>query len=309
MSSISLRSTVQTLLVVWFCASCGGTSETGGTGGTDGGVDGGTEPDGSVPDPKCNGHEELCDRPFDGVAYPMTHNAMSNAEAGWISPNQTFGITRQLNDGIRGMMLDTYDEDGALLLCHIFCAAGSQPLVEGLEEIRAFLEANPDEVISIIFENYITHAQTADAFEDSGLIDFVYAHEVGEPWPTIGELIAGGTRLVVFQEKLPQDAEFPWLMRIWDHAWETPFSFRTPEDFVCDPTRGDPANPLFLFNHFLTAPLGGNTAFAEMINHNPLFIDRALECEEENDDFANFVAVDFYEVGDLFEVVDELNGI
>ncbi len=294
-----------TMLSTLILVSCG-------TGGEtvvpDAGPDGGGQPDGGEPNPKCNGHEELCLRQFDDVAFPMTHNAMSNAEAGWILPNQNFGITRQLNDGIRGLMLDTYDEDGELLLCHSVCLAGSQPLVEGLAEIRNFLEANPEEIVSIIFENYITHAQTADAFEASGLIDFVHAHEIGEPWPTLGTLIDAGTRLVVFQEKLPEDDAFPWLMNIWDHAWETPFSFSTPEDFVCTPNRGNPANSLFLLNHFLTATLGGRPEFADMVNHNPLFIDRAFQCDEEGGALPNFVAVDFYDIGDLFEVVDALNG-
>ena len=238
----------------------------------------------------------------------MTHNAMANAAAEWFLANQNFGITRQLHDGIRGLMLDVYEEEGDLLLCHVLCGAGSQPLVEGLGEIEAFLRSNPDEVVSIIFENYITHAQMAAAFEESGLIDFVYAHRTEDAWPTLGELIDAGTRLVAFQEKLPQETEFPWLMNIWDHAWETPFSFSTPEDFVCDPNRGDPANPLFLLNHFLTGPIGGNPDFAEMVNYNPLFIDRARQCELEGSALPNFVAVDFYDIGDLFEVVDSLNG-
>lgn len=266
------------------------------------------EPDADLPDPKCNGREELCERRFDQVAYPMTHNAMSNVEDGWSLANQNFGIARQLDDGIRGMMLDTYDEDGELLLCHVLCGLGSRPLVEGLQDINAFLEANPDEVVSIIFENYISQAQTASAFDESGLIDFVYAHQVGEPWPTLSELIAANTRLVVFEEKLPQEAEFPWLMNIWDHAGETPFSFAAPEDFVCDPNRGDPSNALFLLNHFLTGTLGGSLELAEMVNYNPLFIDRARQCEQEWNKLPNFVAVDFYDTGDLFDVVDALNG-
>ena len=233
---------------------------------------------------------------------------MSNAEDNWGVPNQNFGITRQLDDGIRGLMLDTYEYEGDLWLCHTTCIAGKQRLVEGLEEITTFLQANPEEVVSIIFENYITHAQTASAFEDSGLIEFVYAHEVGAPWPILGALIAAGTRLVVFQEKMPQEDEFPWLMNIWEHAWETPFSFSAPEDFNCEPNRGNPANPLFLLNHFLTGPFGGSAEFAEMVNYNPLFIDRANECQDVNEDFANFVAVDFYDIGDLFDVVGELNG-
>jgi hypothetical protein len=283
--AVRARSAASILLGALLCTSCAETTE-----------------------PVCNGREELCDRRFDQVAYPMTHNAMSNAEAGWISPNQSFGITRQLNDGIRGLMLDTYQEEGELLLCHVICLAGSQPLVEGLGEIATFLENNPNEVISIIFENYITHTETARAFDESGLIELVYAHQVGEPWPALGELIEANTRLVVFQERLPEEAELPWLMNIWDHAWETPFSFSAPEDFVCDPNRGNPSNPLFLLNHFLTAPLGGSPDFAEMVNYNPLFIDRARQCEEESNALPNFVAVDFHDIGDLFEVVDALNG-
>jgi hypothetical protein len=271
-------------------------------------ADAGTD-DGGALDPKCNGHEQLCARRFDDVAFPMTHNAMSNAEAGWSIPNQNFGITRQLDDGIRGLMLDTYDEDGALLLCHVLCGLGSQPLVDGLGEIKAFLDANPSEVVSIIFENYITQAQTAGAFDESGLIDFVYAHEVGAPWPTLEELIDANTRLVVFQEKLPQEVEFPWLMNVWDHAGETDFSFAAPEDFDCDPNRGDPSNPLFLLNHFLTTAVGGDPELAEMVNYDPLFIDRARQCEEERNALPNFVAVDFYDIGDLFDVVDALNGL
>ncbi|MBT8452163.1 MAG: hypothetical protein KJO40_09385 [Deltaproteobacteria bacterium] len=265
--------------------------------------------DGGALDPPCNGHEELCERRFDDLAIPMTHNAMSNAEAGWSIPNQRFGITRQLDDGIRGLMLDTYDEDGELLLCHVLCGLGSQPLVEGLGEIRRFLEDNPRELVAIIFENYITHAQTADAIDEAGLIDFAYAHEVDAPWPTLGELIDAGTRLIVFQEKLPQSVEFPWLMNIWDHAGETDFSFAAPEDFDCDPNRGDPANPLFLLNHFLTTAVGGDPGLAEMVNFNPLFIDRARQCEEERSALPNFIAVDFYDTGDVFAVVDALNGL
>jgi hypothetical protein len=269
----------------------------------------GTEGGTAAANPGCNGHEALCERRYDQVAYPMTHNAMSNAEDGWSLPNQNFNIARQLREGVRGLMLDTYEEQGQLLLCHTLCFGTSQqPLVEGLEEISAFLEANPNEVASIILESYITHAQTAEAFDDSGLIDFVYAHELGEPWPTLGELIEANTRLVVFQGEA-QDAEFPWLMNFDDHAWETHFSFETPDDFNCDPNRGDPGNPLFLLNHFLTAPLGGRPEFAEMVNYNPLFSDRARRCEEEGDALPNFVAVDFYDIGNLFEVVDALNGL
>jgi len=273
--------------------------------GIDAGVGGGGGEGGSVPDPACNGSPHLCDRRFDEVSYPMAHNAMSNAENGWRVPNQNFNITRQLDYGIRAMELDTYNEDGELLLCHVVCEFGSQPLVEGLGEIRTFLESNPNEVVSIIFESSIEDAETASAIEDSGLLGFTYPHVVGDPWPTLGELIGADTRLVVFQEK-PGDGEYPWLMYIWDHAWETHFSWGAPEDFNCNPNRGNPDNPLFMLNHFLT-DIWGFPELAEMVNYNPLFIDRAEQCEEEGNALPNFVKVDFYDIGDLFDVVESLN--
>lgn len=253
----------------------------------------------------CNGSPALCDLRYDEVSYPTTHNAMSNAEDGWRIPNQNFNITRQLTDGIRAMMLDTYVDQGELLLCHVACGLGSQPLVEGLGEIRAFLESNPNEVVSIIFESSIENSETASAIEDSGLLGFTYPHVAGQPWPTLRQLIDADTRLVVFQEKRGA-AEYPWLMFIWDHAWETDFSSLTPQEFSCDPNRGNPDNSLFLLNHFLT-DMWGMPELAEMVNYNPLFIDRAVQCEQESGALPNFVAVDFYDIGDLFDVVEALN--
>ncbi len=46
-----------------------------------------------------------------------------------------------------------------------------------------------------------------------------------------------------------------------------------------------------------------------MVNHNPLFIDRALQCQLESGRLPNFVTVDYYDIGDLFAVVDELNEV
>lgn len=58
---------------------------------------------------RCNGFAELCDLPFNQVALPSAHNAMSAAELpGWYTPNQRRGIQTQLGDGIRGFLIDTH---------------------------------------------------------------------------------------------------------------------------------------------------------------------------------------------------------
>jgi hypothetical protein len=72
-------------------------------------------------DGKCNGSAALCDRRFDEVVYPTTHNAMAATDLGFLAANQTHDIARQLEDGVRGLMLDTHDYQGAPQLCHEFC--------------------------------------------------------------------------------------------------------------------------------------------------------------------------------------------
>ncbi len=60
-------------------------------------------------DQRCNGHEELCDRPFDEVAYVASHNAMSVAtEPGWFIPEQLDPIVTQLDQGVRALLVDVW---------------------------------------------------------------------------------------------------------------------------------------------------------------------------------------------------------
>ena len=255
----------------------------------------------------CNGARELCDRRYDEVAYATTHNAMSNAEDGFLGPNQQFSVARQLEDGVRGLMLDThYADDGTASLCHAYCALGQRPLVAGLGEIRDFLERHPHEVVTIIFESYVSANDTRAAFAAAGLLDLVHAQPVADPWPTLADLIAADHRLVVFTDS--GGGSHPWYHHVWNYAFETHYSFASPAALSCAPNRGNPANRLFILNHFLTQ-LFGSRALAEQINHDPLFIDRARSCMAANGHLPNFVTVDFHDIGDVFAVVDALNGL
>jgi hypothetical protein len=59
----------------------------------------------------CNGSPELCDRPLPDVALVATHNSMSVPLEGWFSALQERPIRRQLEDGVRGLLIDTYYAD------------------------------------------------------------------------------------------------------------------------------------------------------------------------------------------------------
>ena len=259
-----------------------------------------TEPNG------CNGYEVLCARPYDKVSYATTHNAMSSEEDGFAPPNQKSNVTHQLEDGVRALMLDVHPDVDGPALCHGYCVLGSRPLADGLADIRAFLDAHPREVVSIIFESYVDAGDVAAAFEESGLLPYARSQAVGAPWPTLQELIDGGDRLVVFTDH--QGGALPWYLDVWDFAFETHFHYESVEELSCAPNRGSPDSSLFILNHFLTSPVA-LPELAEQINHNPLFLDRALLCQAEDERLPNFVTVDFYEIGDLFDVVSSLNGI
>jgi hypothetical protein len=57
----------------------------------------------------CNGYPELRDRRLNEVVFPTTHNSMSAADiAAWMFPNQERGIDEQLEDGIRGFLIDVH---------------------------------------------------------------------------------------------------------------------------------------------------------------------------------------------------------
>jgi hypothetical protein len=288
---------------------------------------------------RCNGYEALCDRHFDQVVFPATHNAMAASNLGWIWPHHDGGLSAQLKAGVRAFLLDTHYGDTpdeiarylstfpnssralmeriinaadpstrgpGLFLCHNLCALGATPLEEALADMRAFLDRNQHEVIVLILQDEVSAADTAAAFEASGLIRYVYTHSPEADWPTLREMIERNERVVVFAEQGgPPPA---WYHHFWDYAEETRYSYRSPEEFDCAPNRGGTDKPLFLLNHWI-ARRAPDRVDAARINAYDFLLNRALTCAEERGHVPNFVAVDFYGIGDLFRVVDMLNGL
>jgi len=230
---------------------------------------------------------------------------MSNDAAGWLVPNQNYGITRQLQDGVRGLMLDTHYWNDDLYLCHSSCSLGSQLLVEGLAEVRDFMEQNPREVLVIIFQDGISAADTATAFDAVGLEPFLHGQMAGESWPTLGAMIDLGRRLVVTAESGAPPP--PWYHHAWDLYFDTPYDFWSVGDFSCEVNRGQAGNDLFLVNHWL-GPLS-SSGNAQTANAWSVLNQRVEDCRAVHQRIPNLVAVDFYDYGDLFQVVDSLNGV
>jgi hypothetical protein len=283
--------------------------ESGGDGdGNDGGDGDGGDGDGEAQ--LCNGYAELCDRTYDQVAFPGTHNANASTAYGYtlFNANHNSTLTEQLEDGVRIMMLDvTYDGDQTML-CHGPCNLGSMPHLDGLAELHDFLIANPREVFTIIYQDSISVEDMEADWVESGMIDMVFAHEAGSAWPTLGEMIDAGTRVVVTAEAGgPPPA---WFHHVWDEAWDTGYSWTSTDEMTCDLNRGSTDNDLYLVNHWVSTALGTpSEADAAASNSFEVLHARLQQCWSEAGQIPNFVAVDFYEDGDLFEAVAALNGL
>jgi hypothetical protein len=303
----------------------------------------------------CNGHPELCDRRLNEVAFATSHNSMSGGDiADWMFPNQDRGIPGQLEDGVRGFLIDIhygvpvgdrvrtelldevntmakYEEilgkeaveaamrirdrmvgketgERDVYLGHGFCELGATRFVEALEKIGEFLVMNPGEVIIIVIQDEgVTPQDVADCFARSGLDRLVYRGPVTPPWPTLREMIDSDQRVVVLAENNAEGV--PWYHKAVEVCQETPYGFKTPEEFSNRPNRGGTAGSLLLMNHWIETtptPLPSNAA---IVNAYDFLLKRARRCQKERGMIPNLVAVDFYRTGDLVRVVDALNGV
>jgi hypothetical protein len=288
----------------------------------------------------CNGFAQLCDRHYNDVVQAATHNSMSNPDVVQFWPEQDSTIREQLDAGIRTLLIDSHywtavdsadqlselvpglpaslarltislDHDrlrarDGVYLCHVHCVWGAQPLLEGLDEVRSFLAANPDAVVTLIVEDEISPAANAAAFDRAGLSQYLYTGDPGSTWPTLGEMIHHSQRLVVFAEN--RGSQPPWYRPAFAAIQDTPFGFDSAASMSCAPSRGPTTAPLFLINHWVSK-IAPDRSTAAVVNTRDFIIRRADECAAARRRMPTFIAVDFSDIGDVVGAVDALNHV
>ncbi len=177
-----------------------------------------------------------------------------------------------------------------------------------LGQLRGWMAANPDEVVTLFIEDHVDASLIAADVETAGLLPLVHEPVVGAPWPTLGEMIRFGERLVVMLEEGVGGVDAPWLANGFEHTQETPYTFPTVASFSCDPNRGAADAPLPLLNHWLFG-FRSLVTDAQLVNSRDVLLPRAEQCRAERGQLPNFVAVNFVAIGDVDEVIDVLNGV
>lgn len=130
--------------------------------------------------------------------------------------NQNINIQAQLNMGIRYLQAQTHHsiEDSRVLeLCHTSCFLENAGTLESfLVTLKTWLDANPNDVVTLLLTNgdSVDIIEFADAFSKSGITSYAFVPSSSpqplsiNKWPTIGDLISSGKRLVVFLGKFSQ---------------------------------------------------------------------------------------------------------
>ncbi|MBT5661626.1 MAG: hypothetical protein HOI79_06110 [Euryarchaeota archaeon] len=270
----------------------------------------------------CNGQVELCSRSYDDVTFPETHNSFATHEDGILYPasNHQTGLAAQWDAGIRAFMIDTHYENlndesqGNVRLCHGDDDRGASPCIYGsidaiawLSALAALMDNSPHDVVTLLVENYVQPEHLANVFSESGLDERTFVHGMNSPWPTLEQMIVSETPLVVFWEQ-SGDSNYPWIHDFLTHSWTTNFAEENPEDMNCDPLRGDPDQSVYHMNNWLRGPLGlSDPSRGDQANDPSFLIERAQECWQLHGKRPTFVAVDWWEDGDVMSAVQAIN--
>lgn len=156
----------------------------------------------------CNGSPALCGRRYSEVSFVGSHDSpFVGVEIG---TNQFESVTKQLDLGVRFLQSQAHMYKGALKMCHTSCLLKDSGTVQKyLEDVKRWMDAHPNEVVTLLITNPrgAKVQDFANAFAAAKMDGMAFVPREKtlklDQWPTLGELISSGKRLVVFLGTIP----------------------------------------------------------------------------------------------------------
>lgn len=291
----------------------------------------------------CNNAPALCSQSYSGITHLGTHDSPFLRDASTddsTSGNQFFNTTVQLNAGVRLVTAQVHNSNNQWHLCHTSCDLLDAGLLQDwLVEIKTWMDANPNDVVTVLLVNSdnATPTELSSEFVQSGIATYGYVPPSdttppsGGVWPTLQELIDMKQRLMVFVASLDGDvytAGQHYLMDEFSFIFENPFTNVNVSQFTCTPQRPTSvegnsqaaisSGRMALINHFLDmdAAFGIDVPDVDAVNQTNSpgtalgnLGQAANACKQEFGKAPTFLLVDFFDQGPAIATVDALNGV
>ncbi|KAF8968512.1 PLC-like phosphodiesterase [Flammula alnicola] len=280
----------------------------------------------------CNGHSELCDRKYGNTTFLGAHDSFAASGNPFaLARTQEIDVNAQLTLGVRLLQAQSHMNGNDLHFCHTTCGLFDGGTVESyLNKVKHFLDRHPNEVLTLIFtnpENLSVSKIWQPIFDKTGFTDLLYAPPqpvmARDDWPTLGEMIESGKRVVIFLDHGAESRTEPaveFLLPQFQMVWEDKYD-PTDSKFPCkvDRTAGPlaPNQQLSLINHNLNAnifPIGHGILIPDRLSSprtngiSSILLHSAHCAPFVEDRNPNFVLLDYVNVGQGLEAVNRLNG-
>jgi hypothetical protein len=281
----------------------------------------------------CNLYVEFCTRKYSNITQVCSHNSPF-VKANNAAANQAFGVTAQLDDGIRMLQIQAHVVNGTVFLCHSSCdILNAGTMTAYFAKVTEWVSTHPYDVITILIGNAAFNPVSTytPAISDSGIFPFVYTPPKQamalDDWPTLSSMIITSSRVVIFMDYEANQKTVPYILDEFSYIWETPFD---PVDrtFPCTVQRPPNLSPvdakarMYIANHNLNTELSllGNSL---LVPTTPLLGATnseagygslglaATQCNQTWGKPPTFLNVDYYNVGNgsVFEVAAKWNNV
>ncbi|KAF7712632.1 Uncharacterized protein PECH_002868 [Penicillium ucsense] len=275
----------------------------------------------------CNGRSEYCSRPYSEVTFVGSHDSAFVGELP--QQNQNIDVTAQLNMGIRFLQAQTHHsliDKNVLELCHTSCLLEDAGTLESyLRTIKTFLDANANEVVTLLLTNgdSVDITEFNEAFASSGIDRYAFVPSSNplplESWPTLGQMISQGTRLVVFLDYGANTAKVNYILDEFAYYFETPYDVTDSSFSGCSidrPSGASPSGRMYIVNHFLDVDIFGvkvpDRTAASSTNAatgKGSIGAQAAVCQSLYNRTPNVVLLDFVDKGSAIQAQNALNGV
>jgi len=274
----------------------------------------------------CNGHTEFCNRSYGNITFIGAHDSYAfSSDPLALARDQQVDIPTQLALGVRLLQAQSHMFNGVLHFCHTSCLLFDGGTVANyLNTVKTFLDNNPTEVLTLLFTNpegVSVETVWDPIFQASGITALTYVPPSlpvkQSDWPTLGELIQMGKRVIVFMDFNSNTTAVPYILPEFEMIWETPFDV-TNSSFPCtvDRIRGplSQTDHMNLLNHYLDLGFFNDSiTIPDLTDSNTTNSVSSLTagsnaCVSLNSNRnANFLLLDWVDIGDAFNASERLN--